>query len=78
MSRSGRLWRWAAAVWTVTVVVGGALTLMLDGAGESTQGHPDRPGSAPSQISDERLREVCPTRDADREAVLCAYQVEER
>ncbi|WP_330307231.1 MULTISPECIES: hypothetical protein [unclassified Streptomyces] len=34
-----RLWRWVLAVWMVTVVVGGGLTLWLQDAAE-----PERPG----------------------------------
>jgi len=72
--RRRRVWRWALAVWAVTVLVGGGLTLWLQDAAAPQQpaGRENQHSPAPLLSFDEDSRPSCPGA-ADGAAVLCAY-----
>ncbi|MFI6489973.1 hypothetical protein [Streptomyces sp. NPDC050564] len=75
--RRRRVWRWAAAVWTVAVVVGGGLTLWLQDSAEPQgprvweQNKDHRKVPAPLLRYDD-LPSSCP-RVEDGEDGICAY-----
>jgi hypothetical protein len=69
-----RVWRWALAVWTVSVIVGGALTLWLQDSAEPQRPggwEKDEDGPAPL-LSFTGPPPSCPTA-GDGTAVLCVY-----
>lgn len=72
-----RLWRWVLAVWTVTVVVGGGLTLWLQDSAEPQrpagweENEENKDSPAPLLRLDD-LPSSCPS-IKKREPYICAY-----
>ncbi|MGP4083373.1 hypothetical protein [Streptomyces sp. KR55] len=60
-SRRRTAWRWALAVWTVTVIVGGGLTLWLQDSAEPPEPYGRQESSpTPTPLSEEDGNTVCP------------------
>lgn len=75
MKRRKRWWPSAIAVWVALVVVGGLLTLYLQG-GEGTAADPGSPPSDTPSATYKYIPCPSPTENEERTVRACAYKLE--